>query len=293
MASAVAFLARLATPDGAPTAMGSLAVSGNPGSSPAPLHLRTSNFEIAARYTRGGSLKWANGPVVPRNSTSPYAGAHYMYHRDDLGAASYGLPRLSPFDLEVIVWGANNNTITTRPDVASAVRQGVNTIYFWNSSYWATGFREGGWPPRAAAQVAGNKSNLFWEELAQQLAQRIFGISTPYQPVYLYGPACVAPTGKVTCARPNITDASRVAVKTTISASRDDIMPVSRSIYLFAERRPWKIYDVTYSVDVPAGIRIASPWQETLDMRPFIGGHRLSSAVVTVLADSPRTRYRC
>jgi hypothetical protein len=257
------------------------------------LRSRTSWFMAAAstRAVGGPSLRWINGPVVPAGSTSPYAGATYMYRRDDLGSALFGLPRLSPFDLEVIVWGADNSTISSRSDVAAAVTEGVNTIYFWNSSYWRQEFHAGGWSAQVASEVVGNKSNLFWEELAQQLAQRVLGSRTPDAPVYLYGPACVSPTGKVRCDRAGISDAARIAIKTKIVAARDDVMPVTRAIYLFVERRPFSVYDVTYSVSIPTGVRIASPWREFLDMRPIIGGdHKLNSSVVIILADSPRDR---
>ena len=75
---------------------------------------------------------------------------------------------------------------------------------------------------------------------------------------------------------------------TTVRGERDDLMPVTRRIYLYAIP-PFSVYSVLYAIEVPGVSHVASPWRETLDMRPKIGGARMNSTV-TVLTESPRDR---
>ena len=115
------------------------------------------------------ALSWLNGVVSPSNSTSPYAGAQYMYQRTDLGSpGAVGQARASPFDLLVEVWDGANRTIQRRSDVEARVQEAVSDIYFWRPDDWRA--QLAGWPAPLAAAVLTNKSNFFWEQLAQTLA---------------------------------------------------------------------------------------------------------------------------
>jgi len=119
--------------------------------------------------------------------------------------------------------------------------------------------------------------------------------------VYLYGPTCFQDPGTMVCGTAGVADAARIAVKTTIHGERDDLMPVSRTIYLFARRGApttglaagvglgFDVYNVLYRVGVPGVTRVASPYREVLDDRPAVGG-RLLNRTVELLAVSPGGR---
>ena len=215
-------------------------------------------------------------------------------------------------------------------------------------------------PKTEVPLILNNKSNFFWEDLAQQLAQRVlYGGAAPTLqpttaaasaslveeeererdgagggagggrsngegdsgrsgrmgggsgggggggygrgrakasspastalPIDMFGPQCTTPSGSLTCDIPAAAHAARISIRTTVDAPRDDLMPVTRQIYLSVSKTPFDVYDVTYAVSVSAGVTVASPFHEHLDIRPHVGGAKLNTTV-TLLADSPATR---
>ena len=206
-----------------------------------------------------------------------------------------GTNRFSPFDVEVTVWDANNQTIQHRPDVRGIVDRAVQDIYFWNSTLWQLQLRDRGFNRTDIIDIVTSKSNFFWEELAEQIVERVFSVNRTRK-VYLFGPTCFANPQTFTChggvlgvnGPHGVANAARVAIKTSVHGERDDLMPVSRTIYLFA-RRPFDVNMVLYTVSVPGVMHVASPFREVLDCRPSVGGHPMN-ATVTLLTSSPAGR---
>lgn len=242
-----------------------------------------------------------SSPHLGTLSFQSYAGAAFLYARTDLGCpGSDGAARSSPFNLEVMVWDKNNVSIQGRPSIQAVVTNAFRAIYLWNSTEWRAELAER-WPTTEKEAILNNKSNFFWEDLAQQLAQRVlYGGEEPpastspstlsnAAPIDMFGPQCTTPTGNLTCSIPAANGAARIGIRTTVEASRDDLMPVTRQIYLFVTKAPFCAYDVTYAVGVSDGITVASPFHEHLDIRPHVGQLRLNTSL-TVLADSPEGR---
>lgn len=248
------------------TLLGSLGVDGNVDSSP---------------------LMWKNGPVDPSNSTSPYSGARWMYRRTDMGTpGTTGTPpRSSPFDLNVTVYDSGNASIQHRAEVARVVDKAVSVVHFWDPKDWRSQFADGGFSNATSQAILTNKSHFFWEQLAEQLAWLVLrppGAAPPASAVYLFGPECVtgaSGTLKPSCASQGAPNASRVTITTMVSGARDDLMPVSRIISLHVQRSPYQVYDVEYTVAVPGVTHVASPWRETLDMRPKVNGQSITEAM--------------
>ena len=148
------------------------------------------------------AVSWENGPVTPANSTSPYAGARFMYHRIDMGTTgTTGTPpRSSPMDLFVSVWDENLNGSTQgQSEVRKEIENAVSTIYFWDPKIWRSvqkpfplsfstvrivnpnpncshdrkELAEAGWDETMIEDILTNKSHFFWEDLAEQVAWRL------------------------------------------------------------------------------------------------------------------------
>jgi hypothetical protein len=164
------------------------------------------------------------------------------------------------------VWDSANRTIQHRADVRGAVSRAFADIYLWNATVWLKQLKAGGWTSAAAGMIKYQKSSFFWEELAGQLAQRVLGVMNETERLFLFGPNCSTPSGQFKCTPDGVAAAARVAVKTSVDASRDDLMPVSRSIFLFAQR-PFVVTNVMYKVGISSGVHVASPWREFLDIR--------------------------
>ena len=281
--------------------------------------LATPLARLRSEFEDGESLKWINGPVIPANSTNPYANARYLYSRmaslrpagqrapaapsapsGRLRFPVVGTDRYSPFDLEVVVWDASNRTIQNRKDVREFIGSVLDVVYFWNATAWRQQLLQLGFNQTDVSDIPRTKSNFFWELLSEQIAERVFSAATT-RLVYLYGPTCFQDPGTMVCGTAGVADAARIAVKTTIHGERDDLMPVSRTIYLFARRGApttglaagvglgFDVYNVLYRVGIPGVTRVASPYREVLDDRPAVGG-RLLNRTVELLAVSPGGR---
>ena len=134
---------------------------------------------------------------------------------------------------------ADNKTIELRDgatgtfDTSSAfeaVSRAFTTIYQWEPRSWRQKLRTYGLSSKEARDIAFKKANFFWEYLAEHIAQRILGVVGQTDPLFLYGPDCVLPSGVFLCTSDAVPRAARVVVRTSIDASRDNLNPATRSI---------------------------------------------------------------
>ena len=251
------------------------------------------------------AIEWSNGPP-PEGATSPNAGANIQYIRDwreDTTVSDGGAPRISPFNLSISLWDADDKmielhdgTVTGRDSSAfDAVSRAFETIYKWEPRSWRQQLRDQGLSSEKARDIAFEKANLFWEYLAEHIAKRILGVDDPKkqtEPIFLYGPDCVSTSGALICDLDAVPNAKRIAVRTSIDASRDNLNPATRTITMHVKSSatvPFLVTNVEYQIGIPSGVHIASPWQEYLDIRPTVGGTKLPSKI-TVVAESPQDR---
>ena len=105
-----------------------------------------------------------------------------------------------------------------------------------------------------AAALLRAKSDLFWESLAQQVAERVFGetISPAFQRL---GPACRTKTPACR-SRPA---AHRVVVKTWLDGATDLMTLVTRSITYIATRGAVSDPELIFELQVPNGLHVTGP----------------------------------
>jgi len=130
------------------------------------------------------------------------------------------------------------------------------------------------------------KSNLFWESLAQQVAERVFEEEIT-APLWLYGPQCVDAEGVQSCATEGIDAAQRVIVRTTIDGARDPLNPATRTIVYVADRDRLRDPEILLDLRIPTGLHVAGPRSEHLDFRPEVAGTREGMQPTRVLVHIP------
>lgn len=185
--------------------------------------------------------------------------------------------RMSAFDIEILLYGKDGKALEG-DDVAAFVREGYEEIWGWKMEEWEKSLST--LPGERRTSIIEAKSNMFWEFLAQQFAERAFGEGNT-DPIFKQGPSCaLAP-----CRSTRSLDAAHtVIVKTSIDGARDPLNPVTRSIYTsFTRGRVTRPFVVLH-LEVPAGLRVASPRNETLDFRPDIGGRGNKPARIELFA---------
>ena len=197
----------------------------------------------------------------PQGAASPEVGAAHVYARSYSANA-----RLSPVGVEIWVFDAQERAVH---GAHSAYLEALYaTIYGWDPEAWADSLAA---TPEAAA-ILRTKSDLFWESLAQQVAERVFNASiTPA--LYRFGPTCMDSYTQG-CVDAGISEAMRVVVRTYLDGRRDPMNPVTRSITYMAERGSVDDPELIFELQVPEGLRVAGPRREELDFRPRIAGRQ-------------------
>ena len=212
---------------------------------------------------------------IPEGAVQPEAGARYMYDRSHSANS-----RQSPMGIEIWLYGKDGVVLhTVHKDTLKTI---YSDIYGWDAEQWAKQLGNA----QNAAEYLRTKSDFFWESLAQQFAERVFGEDiTPA--LYRFGPHCL--TAMTRCADPGIPDAQRLVIKTTIDGRRDPMNPVTRSIYYDVHRGDIEHPDLIFVLRIMK-TSVAGPHRETLDYRPLVmkGDTAQKSEHFTVWAHLPR-----
>lgn len=204
----------------------------------------------------GPGLQFRNH-AVSESAVTPTDGAQYVYDRS-FSANS----RMSAVGIELWLFDASGAPVHT--EHSDSLTSIYRDIYGWNASEWRDQLGQ----HAETTTILETKSDMFWESLAQQFAERIFGLElTPA--IYRYGPECADPEG-ASCDTSSIDDATTVVVRTFLDARRDPMNPVTRSITYTAHRDRMNHPELMLELHVPNGVRVAGPEQEVLDFRPSI-----------------------
>ncbi len=221
----------------------------------------------------GSGLQFFNDPVTGE-AKHPEDGARYIYPRK-YSANS----RNSPVGIEI--WLFNEEGQPIHGTVQTKLVTLYQEIYRWNPDEWESQLAG----VENATAILREKSDFFWESLAQQMAERVFNEAiTP--PLYRFGPHCIDEQSEG-CKDEGIPQASRVVVRTFLDARRDPTNPVTRSITYSAKRGHVAKPELIFELQVPNGLTIAGPHQETLDFRPSIGGETDAVQDIRIWAHVP------
>jgi len=201
-------------------------------------------------------------------------GAEFAYARTFSSNA-----RVSPVGIEIWVFSESGRALHRAH--TPYLKALYESIYAWDPALWEQALEGRG----GASDILREKSDFFWESLAQQLAERIFaeGI-TPA--LYRFGPHCAAASDGQ-CSDKGIAEAQRVVVRTYLDASRDPMNPVTRTITYGVLRDALQDPELIFELQVPNGFRVAGPHQEVLDFRPCIRGELEHFDDMRVLAHLP------
>ena len=132
---------------------------------------------------------------IPEGAVQPEAGARYMYDRSHSANS-----RQSPMGIEIWLYGKDGVVLhTVHKDTLKTI---YSDIYGWDAEQWAKQLGNA----QNAVEYLRTKSDFFWESLAQQFAERVFGEDITPALIDL-GPIATAMTR---CADPGIPDAQRL-----------------------------------------------------------------------------------
>ena len=250
----------------------------NPVPAPEPPTLATPSPSSLAQQVAdlGEGLRFVN-KAVTAGAQTPETGADYVYART-FSANS----RNSPVGIEIWVFDAAGEPLhSAQQAYLQAVYQ---EIYGWDPAEWTTELEDS----EQASEFLRIKSDFFWESLAQQLAERVFGESiTPA--MYRFGPHCREATVE-SCQDSGLKAANRVVVRTYLNARRDPMNPVTRSITYSAVRGTLTDPELIFELQVPNGLEVAGPHQETLDFRPLVAGQQDAIEDIRIWAHLPQGR---
>ena len=193
--------------------------------------------------------------------------------------------RVSPVGIEVWIFDGDGQELHSKHRATiSAI---YDELYRWNPDEWSALLEDS---PRQR-EILKAKSDIFWESLQQQMAERIFGDYLSDR-VLLFGPS---QKSEVSDSVLYVSDADRVVIRTYLEAARDPLNPVTRTITYDVRRGHLKSPRIILELAVPNGIRVLGPYRENLDLRPEISGQKESFAAMRIYADLPsarRPRYR-
>jgi hypothetical protein len=206
----------------------------------------------------GSGVQFFNDSVTG-DPISPESGATYIYPRT-YSANS----RNSPVGIEIWLFDSQDRPIHSR--VEAKLVQLYKEIYSWDPAQWSAQLDGAAGAPLFLRE----KSDLFWESLAQHIAERVFN-ETISPALYRFGPHCINGEAEG-CKDEGIADAHRVVVRTFLDARRDPTNPVTRSITYSVQRGKIANPELIFELQVPNGLVVAGPLRETLDFRPSIGG---------------------
>jgi hypothetical protein len=222
-----------------------------------------------------------NSPI-PEGSKTPEVGAQYVYARTFSSNS-----RNSPVGIELWVYDGQGKAL--HKVHGAYLTRVYKDIYGWDPVQWKTQLGN----TEDASNILRIKSDLFWESLAQQVAERVFSEAiTPA--MYRFGPACMKAQSE-DCEDNGLSKASRVVVRTYLDARRDPMNPVTRSITYNVHRGHIDNPELIFELQIPNGLNIAGPHQEHLDFRPKIAGKQDVIGDIRLWAHLPsgrRTRIK-
>ena len=114
--------------------------------------------------TLSGGISFKN-PPLPSGAKTPDAGAKHTYDR---GASLNA--RVSTMDIEIFAYDDLGAPIHAKYE--ASLKQLYTEIWGWKRSEWEDALAP--LQEQERSRILTKKSNLFWEYLAQQLAERVF-----------------------------------------------------------------------------------------------------------------------
>lgn len=232
----------------------------------ANLQVRSAEFESLSNLVwnrlplLSGGISYKN-PPLPKDAKTPDAGATNTYDR---GGDS--IARVSTMDIEIFAYDDQGTPVHAVHE--SALKQMYEEIWGWKKVKWEAALDSLSNEERS--EILRTKSGMFWEHLAQQLAERVFAQpNTPER--FLRGPRCALRPCEPEA---GLSGVSLIVVKTSLDGARDPLNPVTRSLFTAFRRDALKSPAVVLQLEVPANLRVASELDEILDFRPLIGKER-------------------
>ena len=240
------------------------------------IQIRTAEFESLANLawnrlqTLSGGISYTNPPLPP-DAKRPDAGATNTYDR---GATRFA--RVSTMDIEIFAYDDSGTPVHAAHE--GALKQMYKEIWGWKKVDWEKALKSLSEEERN--KILRTKSGMFWEHLAQQLAERVFGHHNTLEQ-FSRGPRCALKPCEPEAGIPEV---SLIVVKTSLDGARDPINAVTRSLFTAFRRDALKKPAVVLQLEVPAELRVGSDLNEFLDFRPLIGKQRPESVVVQARA---------
>jgi hypothetical protein len=200
-----------------------------------------------------------------------------VYERSEDGA------RHSPFDIEISLYDVTERDVTA--DHRAALQEAYATIYGWKYLEWKAALAD----VAQGGDLLNAKKDAFWETLAQHLAERVFGLGTS-ELAFKFGPECAKPAAGCRADQAVIAGVERVQVKTRVDGRRDPLNPATRAIAFDVRKGRLEFPQVGLELVIPAGLKVASTYQEDLDFRPTVAGSRTAVGEYKVLAATTDVR---
>ena len=188
---------------------------------------------------------------LPADASDPLVNAKYTYSRE---RSSFS--RKSVMDVEVWVLDKKSSAIQEIKAVKSKIISAYGDVYGWDAQKWETQLRDGGVSEPQLEGLLRERSDLFWESLAQNLALQFFGEAPTFPPA------------ASSSAKTAIPEAETVLVRTTVPGDRDLINSVTRRISIVFRRQSMSEPDLLLEVFIPQGLRLPTQPPSILDEIP-------------------------
>ena len=188
---------------------------------------------------------------LPADASDPLVNAKYTYSRE---RSSFS--RKSVMDVEVWVLDKKSSAIQEIEAVKSKIISAYGDVYGWDAQKWETQLRDGGVSEPQLEGLLRERSDLFWESLAQNLALQFFGEAPTFPPA------------ASSSAKTAIPEAETVLVRTTVPGDRDLINSVTRRISIVFRRQSMSEPDLLFEVFIPQGLRLPTQPPTILDEIP-------------------------
>ena len=188
---------------------------------------------------------------LPADASDPLVNAKYTYSRE---RSSFS--RKSVMDVEVWVLDKKSSAIQEIEAVKSKIISAYGDVYGWDAQKWETQLRDGGVSEPQLEGLLRERSDLFWESLAQNLALQFFGEAPTFPPA------------ASSSAKTAIPEAETVLVRTTVPGDRDLINSVTRRISIVFRRQSMSEPDLLLEVFIPQGLRLPTQPPSILDEIP-------------------------
>jgi hypothetical protein len=159
-------------------------------------------------------------------------------------------------DVEVWVLDKKSSAIQEIEAVKRKIITAYGDVYGWDAQKWETQLRDGGVPEPQLEGLLRQRSDLFGESLAQNLALQFFGEAPTFSPAASSG------------AKTAIPEAETVLVRTTVPGDRDLINSVTRRISIVFRRQSMSEPDLLLEVFIPQGLRLPTQPPTILDEIP-------------------------